>query len=162
MFRKITNLKINKMKHFFISTVFAVLICNAIHAQNGVYQSTKFEFISQNEPSRNRIDYTKNTLTFQINEIQGEFIGGKILWEMKSEGQSEFLEMSLKSIKNSHFDDANNAFIKVYNADLKILGQVISQAEIFVWRFVNDNTYRVDMYDPIKKTINRFDKIIKL
>ena len=70
--------------------------------------------------------------------------------------------MSLKSIKNSHFDDANNAFIKVYNADLKILGQVISQAEIFVWRFVNDNTYRVDMYDPIKKTINRFDKIIKL
>jgi len=133
-----------------------------IQAQNGVYQSTKFEFISQNEPSRNRVDYTKNTLTFQINEFHGEFLGGKILWEMKSDGQSEFLEMSLKSIKNSYFDESDNAFIKVYHADLKILGQKIDQVEIYIWKFINDNTYRVDMYDPIKKTINRFDKIIKL
>lgn len=150
------------MKHVFIAAVFAVFISNSIQAQNGVYQSTKFEFISQHNPSKNRIDYSKNNLTFQINEIQGEFIGGVILWEMKSEGGSQILEMSLKSIKNSHFDDSNNAFIIVYNADLKLIGQVLMQAEIYVWRFVKDNTYRVDMYDPIKQTINRFDKIIKL
>lgn len=73
-------------------------------AQNGVYQSIKFEFISKNEPARNRVEYKTNKLIFQINEFNGEFTGGKILWEMKNEGQSEFLEISLLRMKNTYFD----------------------------------------------------------
>lgn len=82
---------------------------------------------------------------------------------MKSvDNQSDFLEINLKSLKNSHFDEKNKAFIKVYFADLKMLGQTVGKSEIFIWKFINDNSFRIDMYDPIKKTINRFDKIIKL
>ena len=100
----------------FIIILFSIIGSNVLIAQNGIYQSTKFEFISKNEPSRNRVEYKNNTLTFQINEFNGEFIGGKILWEMKNQGQSEFLEMSLVSLKNSFYDENNNAFVKVYKS----------------------------------------------
>ena len=136
-----------------------------INAQNGVYRSTKFQFISKNESFRNRIEYKNNTLTIQINEFQGDFLNGKILWELRSEpddGQSQILEMSLKSIKNSNYDESNKAFIKIYYAEIKLLGQVVDQIEVFIWKFVDTNTYRVDMYDPVKKTINRFDNMVKL
>lgn len=138
------------------------IVLNA-KAQNGVYRSTKFQFISENEPFRNRISNENNTLTIQINEIQGEFLGGKILWEMKGDrDQTAIMEMSLKSIKNSYFDEEVNAFIKVYYAELKLLDSPFKQVEIFVSKFIKDNTYRIDMYDPVNKTINRFDRIIKI
>lgn len=133
-----------------------------IYAQNGIYQSHKYEFISENEPSRNRVEYTTNRLVFQINHIGGEFIGGRVLWEMQSNGQSEWWEMELISIKNSFFDDNNSAFIKVYRANIKSLDQIISQEDIYIWRFVNDNTYRLDMRNPRRKTVVIFDDIKKL
>ena len=151
------------MKKILLVSILTFLIYNVTYAQNGTYKSTRFEFISQSVPSRNRVELKYNTLTIQINEIQGEFIDGKILWEMKSDdNQSEFLEMCLKSLKNSHYDEANKAFVKVYYADIKMLGQTVGQSEIFIWKFVNENNYRIDMFDSVKKTINRFDNVTKL
>jgi len=71
---------------------------------------------------------------------------------MKSENnEAAILEMNLKSVKNSHFDESNNAFIKIYDADIKLTGQIIAKADVYVWKFINKNSYRVDMYDPVKK-----------
>jgi len=151
------------MKTVTIIIILSIIIgIMEISAQNGIYQSTKFEFISKNEPSRNRVEYKNNTLTFQINEFNGEFIGGKILWEMKNQGQSEFLEMSLISIKNSFFDEKNNAFVKVYNANIMILGQVVGKEDIYITKFIDSNLYRLEMFNTVQQTINRFDNIKKL
>lgn len=139
-----------------------LLMSEDLIAQNGIYKSTKFEFISKNEPNRNRVEYKNNTLTFQINEFNGEFTGGKILWEMKNQGQSEFLEMSLISIKNSFFDEKSNAFVKVYNANIMMLGKVVGKEDIYITKFIDTNLYRLEMYNTVRQTINRFDNIKKL
>jgi hypothetical protein len=150
------------MKRIFLSTLL-ILFAFCGYSQSGVYQSKKFEFISENTPSRNRVETKNNTLTFQINESNGEFISGKILWEMKSNsGNAEILEMSLKRIKNSYFEETVNAFIKIYAADIIINSQIVDQIDVYIWKFVANNTFRVDMVDSKQKTINRFDNIVKL
>ncbi|MGB5926774.1 MAG: hypothetical protein WBH03_01300 [Cyclobacteriaceae bacterium] len=151
------------MKTFSILLFVTVLMIGQdLFAQNGVYQSSKFEFINKNEPSRNRVEYKTNTLTFQINESSGEFTGGKILWEMKNDEQSEFLEMSLVRMKNSFFDEKSNAFVKVYDANIMMLGQVVGKEDIYITKFIKTNLYRLEMYNTVRQTINRFDNIKKL
>ena len=132
-----------------------------VHGQNGVYQSSIFEYINENDPSKNHRESTNNTLIIQINELQGEFIDGKILWELKKDGKSEYMEWELIRIKNSFFDEETNSFVKSYKANMKILGVVMRQADVYITKNIKDNTYRIDVYDPELKVINRFDNVTK-
>lgn len=156
-----TKLKSMKTITIILLLTFCIQSIDLI-AQNGVYLSTKFEFISINEPSTNKVEYQNNTLIFQINEIDGEFTGGKILWEIDDEVQSEFYEMSLLRIKNSFFDEKSNAFVKVYDANIVLLGIVLGKEDIYITKFIDTNLYRLEMVDTDNQTINRFDNIKKL
>ena len=139
----------------FFSSIFS------IHAQNGIYQSSRFEYINEANPSKNRVEFSNKTLVIQINELQGEFRSGKILWEMNNNGQSEYIEWELTALKNSYFDEKTSAFIKCYKANMKVLNVVIRPVEIFISKFTKENTYRIDVYDPELKVINRFDNLNK-
>ena len=141
--------------------LFCLLTTFIVHAQNGVYQSSIFEYINENNPSKNYREPADNTLIIQINELQGEFIDGKILWEMKKDGKSEYMEWELIRIKNSFFDEETNSFVKSYKANMKILGVVMRQADVYITKNIKDNTYRIDVYDPELKVINRFDNVTK-
>ena len=144
-----------------IIILFCLLTAFIVHSQNGVYQSSIFEYINENNPSKNHREPADNTLIIQINELQGEFIDGKILWEMKKDGKSEYMEWELIRIKNSFFDEETNSFVKSYKANMKILGVVMRQADVYITKNIKDNTYRIDVYDPELKVINRFDNVTK-
>jgi hypothetical protein len=149
------------MKHILI--ILIVLLAFAGYGQNGIYISKRFEFVSQNEPSRNREDFTSKMLIIKINELHGEFLNGNILWEIDEvDGQSVYLEYELLSLKNSSFDDTKNLFTKCYKANIKALDQLIDRVEVFIIKDVENNTYRIDVFDPVNLTINRFDKMVKI
>lgn len=151
----------NILKYFLVITFFFISFLS--NGQNGIYISKRFEFISQNEPFRNREDFTSKTLIIKINELHGEFLNGSILWELDEiDGQSVYLEYELISLKNSSFDQAENSFIKCYKANIKALDQIIDKVEVFVVKNVGTNTYRIDVFDPKNLTINRFDKLNKI
>ncbi len=151
------------MKTLKTSLIF-VLFCFNAFSQNGNYLSTKFEFISENNPSINRVENKKNLLTIQINEYQDQFLGGRILWELRENNysDSEFLEISLNSLMNSYYEQNSKAHIKVFNGNILLMGRVVDKVVVYIWKFTGSNTYRVDLYDPSKKTTNRFDNISKL
>jgi hypothetical protein len=149
------------MKYYILFTI--MLIDTLAFGQNGIYISQRFEFVSQNEPFRNREDFTAKTLIIKINEFHGEFLNGSILWELDEvDGQSVYLEYELLSLKNSSFDEDKNLFIKCYNANIKALDQIIDKVELFIIKDVGRNTYRIDVFDPINLTINRFDNLRKI
>jgi len=147
-----------------IFIIILIALSGNTYSQNGNYLSTKFEFISENNPSINRIEYKKNLLTIQINEYQGQFLGGRILWELRENNysDSEFLEISLNSLMNSYYDQNSMAHIKVFKANILLMGQSVDIAVIYIWKFTSNNSFRIDLYDPTKKTTNRFDNISKL
>ncbi len=149
------------MKYYLL--LIMILFSVLSFGQNGIYISKKFEFISENEPLRNREDFTSNTLIIKINEFHGEFLSGSILWELEGDdGESFYLEYELTSLKNSSFDQTKNLFIKCYKANIKALDQIIDRVEVFIIQDVGTNSYRIDVFDPRKLTINRFDKLTKL
>ena len=150
----------------YLKIVAAIAICGIAQlslGQNGIYVSNRFEFVSQNESFRNREDFTPKKLIIRINEFHGEFLNGSILWEMdEADGQSVYLEYELISLKNSSFDQSSNSFIKCYNANIKVLDQIIDHVEVFIIKDIETNTYTIDVFDPLNLTINRFDKLIKI
>ena len=149
------------MKYFLIAIY--CLIVNMTFGQNGIFSSNRFEFISQNEPSLNREDYTPKKLIININELHDEFINGRILWELFEEnGQSVYLEYELLSLKNSSFDNTSNSFIKCHKTNVKVSNIIMDHVDLYIIKNVSTNALRIDVFDPIKLTIHRFERFAKL
>lgn len=139
-----------------------LLICKDLLSQNGVFVSSRFEFINKMDQTKNRVDFTKNILTFFINETNGVFSGGKVLWEIQANHDSEIIEISLKKKKKIYYDKDNHATTRVYDADILMLDQIIGEEEIRITKFERTQTYRLEMYNVSRETINRFDNLKKL
>lgn len=149
------------MKYFLIAI--CCLIMNLTFGQNGIFVSNRFEFISQNEPSRNRVDFIPKKLIIDINELRDEFINGSILWELAEENsESVYLKYELLGLKNSSFDSGANTFIKCYKANIKVSNVIVDHVDLYIIKNVSTNALRIDVFDPLKLTIHRFDKFVKL
>jgi hypothetical protein len=149
------------MKQLFL--ILFVLISISSIAQNGIFVSERFEFVNKNEPFKNREEFVPKKLIINITELHGEFVKGSILWDISEGGDdSEYIEFELTRIKNSSFDQESSSFIKCYESNMKILDQIIDHADVFIIKNVQNNDLRVDVFNRIKNTINRFDKLHKI
>lgn len=122
-----------------------LLISKDLLSQNGAYVTSCFEFINKKDQTKNRVDFASNILTFFINQTNGIFSGGKVLWEILANHNSEIIEMSLKKKKRMYYDKDNHATTKVYDADILMLNQIIGQEEIRITKFERTQTYRLEM-----------------
>lgn len=148
------------MKHLILISIIFILFFSEGLSQSGVYKSNIFAFRNRVNPEQSRYERTSNLLVFNIIEIKNEFLYGQIFWEMNSDNAAEILEIYLNKLDNSSYDESTSSFTRIFDAEIKLLGQSIQKVKVTITK--NPSDYQLDIYDPVKKTVNSFKEIEKL